>query len=111
MIFITGGACQGKHAFAEKMFPGQICITVSEEELLRLQKAGEDAPEAVRSRIEGTGLSERLVVIMNETGSGITPIDAEQRRLRDEMGKIGCAIAAEAEEVYRVIAGIGVRIK
>ena len=38
-------------------------------------------------------------------------MELSQRKLRDEMGKIGCALAAEAEEVYRVIAGIGIQIK
>jgi len=34
-----------------------------------------------------------------------------EREYRDEVGKTLCALAARAERVYRVIAGIGQRIK
>lgn len=74
--------------------------------------AGIDTILQLQKEIVAAELPERqVIVIMNETGSGITPMELSQRKLRDEMGKIGCALAAEAEEVYRVIAGIGIRIK
>lgn len=44
-------------------------------------------------------------------GLGVVPVDRAEREYRDEVGKTLCALAARAEQVYRVIAGIGQRIK
>lgn len=112
MRFVTGGACQGKHAFVSEKFPQEMCITIKEEQILENMSAGIDTILQLQKEIVAAELPERqAIVIMNETGSGITPMELSQRKLRDEMGKIGCALAAEAEEVYRVIAGIGIQIK
>lgn len=50
-------------------------------------------------------------VIMDEIGNGIVPIDRFEREYREKAGIFGCYIAGEADEVVRVICGIGNRIK
>ena len=52
-----------------------------------------------------------VIIIMNEVGYGIVPIEKFDRRYRELVGRIGCILAKEAEEVIRVVAGIGGRIK
>ena len=52
-----------------------------------------------------------LVLIYPEVGSGVVPLDPEERTWREAVGRVGCRIAAEADEVYRVVAGIAQRIK
>ena len=112
MRFVTGGACQGKHTFVNGKFPQEMCITIREEQILENMSAGIDTILQLQKEIAEVELSGgQAIIIMNETGSGITPMELSQRKLRDEMGKIGCALATEAEEVYRVIAGIGIQIK
>ena len=42
---------------------------------------------------------------------GIVPIDAFDRLYREKVGRILCKAVEQAEEVYRVVAGIPVCIK
>ena len=42
MRFVTGGACQGKHAFVSEKFPQEMCITIKEEQILENMSAGID---------------------------------------------------------------------
>ena len=51
------------------------------------------------------------VVICDEVGSGIVPVDREEREFRERVGRIGCRIAEEADSVIRVVYGIPVRLK
>lgn len=56
-------------------------------------------------------LLKKQVIICNELGCGIVPIEKELRKKRDLIGKLCIEIASKADEVYRVYAGIGVKIK
>ncbi len=51
------------------------------------------------------------VIISDEVGNGIVPIDALEREYRQRCGRILVELAKKAEEVERVICGIGQRIK
>lgn len=51
------------------------------------------------------------VIISNEVGNGIVPVDAFEREYRERLGRILIDIAGRAEEVERVVCGIGQRIK
>lgn len=51
------------------------------------------------------------IVICDEIGGGIVPMDAFEREYRERTGRILIALAAEAEEVVRVICGLGQKIK
>ena len=52
-----------------------------------------------------------LVIVSAELGCGIVPIDPFDRLYREKVGRILCKAAEQAEEVYRVVAGIPVCIK
>lgn len=52
-----------------------------------------------------------IVIISNELGCGVVPIDKADRLWREWTGRICSAIAARSEEVVRVVCGIGMRIK
>ncbi|MBD5469961.1 MAG: hypothetical protein HDR19_02235 [Lachnospiraceae bacterium] len=54
---------------------------------------------------------DRCVIISSEIGNGIVPIDPFEREYRECVGKILITIAERADEVERVICGIGQRIK
>ena len=51
------------------------------------------------------------VIISDEIGNGIVPMEKEERIWREETGRLLCKIAAKATQVERVICGIPMRIK
>ena len=51
------------------------------------------------------------VIISDEVGNGIVPMDAFDREYRDRLGRILISLAKEADEVVRVICGIGQKLK
>ncbi len=51
------------------------------------------------------------VIITDEVGNGIVPIDEFERGFRETIGRIQIELAKMAEEVERVICGIGQKIK
>ena len=51
------------------------------------------------------------IVISDEIGNGIVPVDAFEREYRERTGRILVELAARADEVVRVICGIGQKIK
>ncbi|MDG5816018.1 bifunctional adenosylcobinamide kinase/adenosylcobinamide-phosphate guanylyltransferase [Chitinispirillales bacterium ANBcel5] len=57
---------------------------------------------------EGTG---EIVIVSNEVGWGIVPLEKSVRRYRDWAGKLNQKIASLADEVYLCVAGISVKIK
>ncbi len=52
-----------------------------------------------------------VVVVSNETGSGIVPENSLARRFRDLSGFANQSIAGAADEAYLVVSGLGVRLK
>ena len=52
-----------------------------------------------------------IVIITDEIGSGIVPLDVKEREWREVHGRICCQLAGRADAVFRVIAGIGQKIK
>lgn len=59
----------------------------------------------------GRSRSEALVVVTNEVGLGIVPGNPLARQYRDLLGRGNAFIAAEADEVYLLVAGLPVEIK
>lgn len=51
------------------------------------------------------------ILICDEIGNGIVPIEAEERIYRERTGRILEQLAAQADEVVRVVCGIGLKIK
>ena len=58
-----------------------------------------------------TGSAGTAVITMDEVGCGVVPMSREERQYRDAAGRAGQELAGRAEQVWRVIAGIAVRIK
>ncbi len=63
-------------------------------------------------------LTERLfkacpgrVLVTDEIGLGIVPLDPFEREYREETGRICCLLAARSEQVWRVACGLGQRLK
>lgn len=123
MIMITGGAFQGKADFAKSNFGCKIsdggscdfkeaffaeCIRNYHLLIKRLLDEGRDAKEFTgRLCSENPG----LIVIINEIGCGIVPLEKKERIWREEVGRAGCIIAENSETVIRICCGIPTVIK
>ena len=51
------------------------------------------------------------VIISDEIGNGIVPMESGQRHWREETGRLLCKIAREADCVERICCGLPIRIK
>ncbi len=107
MIFITGGASQGKTTFAGN-FPDRYIIDDLHETIRNIIDDGKDPDGFVRELVLQ---NPDAVIIMDEVGSGIVPVNERDRVYREAVGRAGQYLAGAAEEVYRVICGIGVKLK
>lgn len=52
-----------------------------------------------------------LIIICDEIGNGIVPMEQEERRYREETGRMLCKLAVKADSVERIFCGIPVKIK
>lgn len=134
MILIVGGRAQGKGRFAESCIKArekspdakraedipeshpQIMDglqTAVQQWLADLPQKEED-PASLARKFRTTVLKDFArdgILICEEIGLGIVPIDREERLWRDVTGHLCCLLAQEAEEVYRVWCGIPQRLK
>ena len=126
MIMITGGAFSGKKDYAKK------CFCFSDDDILNggncslnavfSAKCIADYQLIVKRLLEEKAdvqtFTERLckenpnaVVIINEIGAGIIPLEKSDRIWREETGRSGCLIARNSGEVIRLACGIPTTIK
>ncbi len=125
MILIIGGAYQGKLEFARQLKGADSTVsdgrTISLDQLAepnivthfhevirRLWQEKREIPVVVEELL---AKNPDAVIIMDEIGYGVVPMSAEDREYRELVGHTGQFLAHQAEAVYRVICGIGTRIK
>ena len=119
MDFITGGAYQGKQAFAQEQFG------VTEDETFTCTDDG--APDWDSRCIRHleryvlycvrNGIAPELhfrsdaVLIGDDIFCGVVPIDPEVRAWREETGRFFGRISSSADSVYRLFCGLPLRLK
>ena len=74
----------------------------------RQLKLGREPEEAADALINGLP---ELIVICDEIGNGIVPMEPFEREYRERLGRYLNKLAREAVSVERVFCGIGQRIK
>lgn len=129
MILVIGGAFQGKRniccqlldleeaAFLCGLADGRAddpeqalrrpYLAAYQEFVRQVLDQGMDPEEYTRMVLK----AQPEIISMDEVGCGIVPIDRSDRDYREAAGRCGQLLAAEAEEVYRVVCGIPARIK
>lgn len=114
MVLIVGGASQGKLDFARET----LGVTAWSEGVLGEENCVRDLHLAIRGmddpRAEiGSWLETHPegVLICDEVGCGVVPMDKEDRAWREAVGRICCELAPHAEAVYKVTCGLGLRLK
>ena len=126
MILITGGAYQGKKNYAFRTFgcsensvaDGLVCSIndiLSAECITNyhifVKRMLEDNADIISVTKQLCTENFNAVVIMNEIGCGIVPLEKKDRIWREMTGKCGCIIAENSERVIRMINSVPVIIK
>lgn len=84
------------------------CLTLW---LTNLMLGDHDLDVATAALIEGLRRPGPAVLVANEVGLGIVPDNALARRFRDEAGRLNQRIAAVADHVTFMVAGLPMRVK
>lgn len=126
MRLVTGGAWQGQKEWVIRQWSipekdivdGADCgdtelnhvLAVDHFHLLvkRWMKAGTDTETEMETVLKN---NPDLVIITDEIGCGIVPVDKDERDYREVHGRICCRLAERADEVVRIYCGMGQRIK
>lgn len=117
MILVIGGMGQGKLAavlrnteYTEKdvtCTPG-----VGKPVLNNLQKAVRSALAEGKTQEQILAeLAGHAVIISDEVGCGVVPVDRFEREWRETVGRICCMLAKDAEQVVRLFCGVPMVLK
>ena len=124
MILITGGVYQHKLDFVYKNFKlgkEDICfidnnlnwnnkkvIYKFNNIIKKWHNEGLNPEEYILNTLESL---KNKIIIIDQTGCGVVPINDKERKLREITGRTCCILAQAADEVYNVMFGLGVKIK
>jgi len=91
--------------------PGQIRI-IDHMHLFARQQVEENRTEEIFPLLERL-LSElpELIIVCDEVGYGIVPVERQERQYREAVGRMLCFLAQRARHVERIVAGIPVKLK
>jgi len=88
------------------------CLTLWLSNLVSLGQSDRRVGERFDRLIDSLkGVRGKLVLVSNEVGLGVVPSHSSGRRFRDLSGVMHQKVAAEADEVYWVMAGLPLRLK
>lgn len=124
MEMIIGGAFQGKSAYARQQFPDILFRngeSLDDEELIRSKgivglhrfirkemKKGR-TQEALMALM--TQLDPEVILVTDEVGYGVVPLDPFDRSFREVVGRICTELAARSSRVTRIVCGVPSVIK
>jgi adenosylcobinamide kinase / adenosylcobinamide-phosphate guanylyltransferase len=84
------------------------CLTLW---LSNLMHAGRDPAAETGALVEALGPAGRVILVSNEVGLSIAPENALARAFRDEQGRLNQRVAAAADHVEFVAAGLPLLLK
>ena len=108
MKLYIGGADQGQEELAVRENPGAEIVPDFHERIREAILKGEDPREFARKICRD---KPDAVIVANEVGAGIVPMEASERAFREAVGRALCVIAQASDTVVRAVCGIGARIK
>ena len=114
MILIVGGLASGKRDYVKKEFgytdeDMADALLDGRPVLYNLQKLVSAAPDSGAELLNA--LLAKDVVICNEVGSGVVPVDRTERAVREATGRLCVDLAERADKVVRLCCGIPIIIK
>lgn len=108
MILITGGLGAGQREYAQTHFPGMKIVEFGPEQVRQMLQSQQDPVQEAEKLAEA---EPDAVILTQEVGCGIVPMDAFERKWREACGRSGCALAERAESVWMVVCGQGIELK
>lgn len=124
MKLVIGGLAQGKLDYVlekyqlkkEQVWDGVLPEEECEDNVViynlqhwvreRVQK--EESLDAIWTFVEE---HPDVILICNEVGNGVVPMDPMERAYREQTGRLLIKLASQAESVERVVCGIGQKLK
>jgi adenosylcobinamide kinase / adenosylcobinamide-phosphate guanylyltransferase len=85
------------------------CLTLWLSNLIERERSMEAETNMLTETL--AALSATVILISNEVGSGIVPANALSRRFRDAQGWLNQAVAAAADHVELMVAGLPLKLK
>ena len=124
MVFVIGGAYQGKLDYVAENYPGRSVYQCSIDDpdidlsasvinsihFLSLAQLRKDIDPLVYLSDIMPMLREKII-ICDDISCGVVPIESEARKWRENVGRSMTMLSKNADEVIRVFCGIGSRIK
>ena len=107
MKLIIGGRGSGQLTYAKKHYP-QMEIIEDVHLIIRQELIDGRKPDEI---LAGLMLHSDAVMISDEIGCGIVPIDPFESSWRETSGRILTELAKASDEVVRTICGVGQKIK
>ena len=74
-------------------------------------KQGRNPQQEILAFLDANEDKAEIIIISDEIGNGIVPIDAFEREYREQTGRILIELAKRADKVERVICGLKQKIK
>ena len=93
---------------AEKENPNAEVILAFHEVVRTAIADGKEARSFAKAFIQK---HPNAVVVCDEVGMGIVPMEPKERLFRESVGRVVCLLAQYADTVVRVTCGIGIKIK
>lgn len=112
MMLVVGGACSGKRGFVVDSLgfaPGDLSADPASDAPVAV-----DAQNMARTRSNEellALLAGKRVVVCDEVGCGIVPLNADDRAWRERVGRLCCDLAARADTVVRMVCDVPQVIK
>ena len=124
MKMVVGGAWQGQLEWAKEHYENRSWIdgnTCPLEAVFTCEGIYDFQEYIKRVMLENRNMDEfakelisknpDIVIVSNELGYGLVPIEPFDRKYREQVGRTCTELAAFAEQVVRVVMGIGSVIK
>ncbi len=122
MVLIVGGKAQGKLDYVKRVLgaaPEEIARDADAARTARVfdgctrwvrmcLQAGEDPDARMDALLEE---NPNLVLIFDEVGCGVVPMEREERLWREKVGRMTCRLARRAVRVERVLCGLPMTLK
>ena len=101
-------SCAGIHHFHElvrRMEKGEYPVVLHCEDLTALEQEAEAFAGHLLQK------NPHILIVSDEIGCGVVPLDPADRRWREAVGRVCTSLASRADEVVRIVCGVGMRIK
>lgn len=127
MILVIGGSYQGKTTYAKSAFSLLESDIINGENItettdLKSYKCLDNFELFIKNSLQNKkdpleetkkliSENKNLIIISAEVGSGIVPMEKEERDYREAIGKACQLLSSESEKVIRLFCGIAKQIK